>query len=74
MLNQTGLWDHWSGYLSAKQYHLSEKLEYFAVRTAAGVYDTSPLFKYRIRGKDAETFLAGVFARDIRKCRQGRAH
>lgn len=73
VLNQTGLWEHWSGYLSAKQYHLSEKLEYFAVRTAAGVYDTSPLFKYRIHGKDAETFLAGVLARDIRRCRPGRA-
>ena len=59
-LNRTGLWDHWSGYLSARQYHPSEKLEYFAVRTAAGVYDTSPLYKYRIHGRDAEAFLAGV--------------
>lgn len=72
-LNQTGLWDHWSGYLSAKQYHLSEKLEYFAVRTAAGVYDTSPLYKYRIHGRDAEAFLSGVLASDVRKCRPGRA-
>ena len=73
-LNQTGLWEHWAGYLSAKQYHHSEKLEYFAVRTNAGIYDTSPLYKYRIHGQDAETFLAGVLARDIRKCRPGRAH
>ncbi len=72
-LNQTGLWDHWAGYLSAKQYHLSEKLEYFAVRTAAGVYDTSPLYKYRIHGRDAESFLAGVLARDVRTCRPGQA-
>ena len=72
-LNQTGLWEHWSGYLSAKQYHLSEKLEYFAVRTAAGVYDTSPLFKYRIHGKDAERFLSGVLARDIGTCGPGQA-
>ena len=73
MLNQTGLWEHWAGYLSAKQYHLSEKLEYFAVRTTAGVYDTSPLFKYRIHGKDAERFLSGVLARDIGKCSPGQA-
>ena len=73
-LNQTGLWDHWAGYLSARQYHLSEKLEYFAIRTTAGVYDTSPLYKYRIHGSDAETFLCGVLARDIRKCRPGHAH
>ena len=73
-MNQTGLWEHWAGYLSAKQYHFSEKLEYFAVRTAAGVYDTSPLYKYRIHGKDAEIFLSGVLARDVRRCRPGQAH
>jgi aminomethyltransferase len=72
-LNQTGLWEPWAGHLSAKQYRLSEKLEYFAVRTAAGVYDTSPLYKYRIHGTDAEAFLSGVFARDARKCRPGQA-
>ncbi len=72
-LNRTGLWDHWAGYLSARQYHPSEKLEYFAVRTAAGVYDTSPLYKYRIHGRDAEAFLAGVLVRDVRKCKPGHA-
>jgi aminomethyltransferase len=72
-LNKTGLWDHWAGYLSARRYHLSEKLEYFAVRSAAGVYDTSPLYKYRIHGRDAESFLAGVLARDVRRCQPGRA-
>ncbi len=74
VLNETGLWAHWSGYLSATQYHHSEKFEYFAVRTGAGVYDTSPLFKYRIHGSDAEKFLSGVLARDIRTCRPGQAH
>ena len=59
-LNQTGLWAHWAGYLSATQYHHSEKFEYFAVRTSAGAYDTSPLYKYRIKGADAEKFLGGV--------------
>ena len=73
-LNTTGLWGHWAGYLSAEKYHHSEKFEYFAVRTAAGVYDTSPLYKYRIHGSDAEAFLGGVLARDIRTCRPGQAH
>ena len=73
VLNKTGLWEHWAGYLSAKQYHFSEKHEYFAVRNSAGVYDTSPLYKYRIRGGDAEQFLSGVLARDARKCRPGNA-
>ncbi len=71
--NLTGLWSHWSGYLSADRYQMSDKFEYWAIRNAAGVIDTSPLFKYRIRGRDAERFLAGMLARDIRKCRPGQA-
>lgn len=72
-LNQTGLYSHWSGYLVADKYQTSEKFEYFAIRTAAGIFDTSPLYKYRIGGTDAERFLTGVLARDIRTCRPGRA-
>jgi aminomethyltransferase len=72
-LNRTGLYSHWSGYLSALRYDMSAKHEYFAVRNSAGFFDTSPLFKYWIRGKDAERFLAGVLTRDIRQCRPGRA-
>lgn len=72
-LDQTGLWSHWAGYLVCDKYQLSEKFEYFAVRNAAGIFDTSPLYKYRILGRDAERFLAGVLARDIRTCRPGRA-
>ncbi|MBA3720542.1 MAG: aminomethyl transferase family protein, partial [Nocardioidaceae bacterium] len=73
-LNHTQLWTHWSGYLSALRYDHSAKHEYFAVRNSAGFFDTSPLYKYWIRGRDAERFLAGVLTRDIRKCRPGRAH
>jgi aminomethyltransferase len=72
-LNQTGLWGHWSNYLSALRYDMSAKHEYFAVRNSAGFFDTSPLFKYWIRGKDAERFLAGVMTRDIRTCKAGHA-
>jgi glycine cleavage system T protein (aminomethyltransferase) len=72
-LNRTGLYSHWSGYLSALRYDMSAKHEYFAVRNSAGFFDTSPLFKYWIRGKDAERFLAGVLTRDVRQCRPGRA-
>jgi aminomethyltransferase len=69
--NETGLWEHWSGYLVAQKYQLSEKFEYFAIRDSAGLFDSSPLFKYRISGPDAEAFLAGVLARDIRTCPVG---
>jgi aminomethyltransferase len=72
-LNETGLWSHWSGQLAAHRYQISDKFEYFAVRNAAGVFDSSPLYKYRIRGEDAERFLSGVLARDIRACPPGHA-
>jgi len=72
-LNQTQLWSHWSNFLVADRYQLSDKAEYFAVRTAAGVFDTSPLYKYRIKGRGAEAYLAGVLARDIRACPAGQA-
>ena len=72
-LNESGLWSHWSGYLAAEKYSLSEKFEYFAVRNSAGIFDTSPLFKYRFTGSDAEAFLAGVLARDPRTLEPGHA-
>jgi len=72
-LNETGLWEHWSNSLVAQRYQMSEKFEYFAIRTAAGMFDTSPLYKYRITGPDAERFLGGVLARDPRKCAVGHA-
>ena len=72
-LNQTQRWGHWSGYLSALKFGMSPKHEYFAVRNSAGFFDTSPLYKHRISGPDAEQLLAGVMTRDIRQCRPGRA-
>ena len=67
-LNETGLWEHWSNHLAAVRYQMSDKFEYFAVRNAPALFDSSPLYKYRIHGPDAEGFLAGVLARDIRTC------
>ncbi|MDP9468768.1 MAG: aminomethyltransferase family protein [Chloroflexota bacterium] len=67
-LNETGLWQHWAGHLSANRYQVSDKFEYFAVRSGAGIFDSSPLFKYRITGRDAERYLAGILARDVRAC------
>ena len=46
-LNETGLWEHWANCLAAQRYQMSEKFEYFAIRNAAGLFDTSPLYKYR---------------------------
>lgn len=71
--NSTSLWSHWAGHLVVDKYQMSDKWEYVALRNAAGMFDTSPLYKYRIHGRDAERFLAGVLARDIRTCQPGQA-
>ena len=72
-LNQTMLWEHWAGYLVARRYQYSETFEYYAIRNSAGIFDTSPLFKYCIKGADATKFLCGVLARDVRTCPVGHA-
>lgn len=72
-LNTTGLYTHWQGHLSAVRYTHAPKHEYFAVRNGVGIFDTSPLYKYWIRGRDAERFLAGILVRDIRTCPPGHA-
>ena len=72
-LNETGLWEHWSNHLVAVRYQMSEKFEYFAIRNAAGIFDTSPLYKYRFTGPDASRFLGGVLARDPARCAVGKA-
>ena len=71
--NQTSLWSHWAGHLVVDKYQMAEKWEYTAIRNAAGVFDSSPLYKYRITGPDAERYLSGVLARDVRTCRPGQA-
>jgi aminomethyltransferase len=72
-LNSEHLYTHWQGHLSPLRYSHAPKHEYFAVRNGVGIFDTSPLFKYRISGPDAERFLMGVLTRDIRTCRPGEA-
>ena len=72
-LNQPQIWKHWAGYLVAPNYQYSIASEYYAVRNAVGMLDTSPLFKYEISGKHAEEFLQVLLARDIRSCDPGQA-
>jgi aminomethyltransferase len=72
-LSETQLWQHWAGYLSAERYDPSAKQDYMVLRNAVAFFDTSPLYKYWVRGRDAERFLGGVLARDPRRCRPGRA-
>lgn len=72
-LNDQQLYTHWQGTLSPLRYSHAPKHEYFAVRNSVGIFDTSPLFKYRIAGPDAEQLLSRVLVRDPAACRPGRA-
>src|SRR3954453_7563806 len=72
-LNSQGLYTHWQGFLSALRYSHAPKHEYFAVRNSVGVFDTSPLFKYRITGPGAVDFVPGLGGGDLSPLRPGRA-
>ncbi|MGC2526812.1 MAG: aminomethyltransferase family protein [Candidatus Acidiferrum sp.] len=57
----------WSGYYTVSAYEMHHEHEYNAIRNSAALIDISPLFKYRITGKDATRFVNRVISRDINK-------
>jgi aminomethyltransferase len=64
-------WRRWAGHLVASSYELSHEREYHAIRAAAALFDVSPLYKYRIRGKDAARLLDLVVTRNIQDLKVG---
>jgi aminomethyltransferase len=48
--------------------------EYAAIRNAAALIDVSPLYKYRIDGRDATRLLDRMITRDMRKLRPGQVY
>jgi aminomethyltransferase len=64
-------WRRWAGYVVASSYELNHEREYHAVRSAAALFDVSPLYKYLIRGRDAARLLDRVVTRDVAKCKVG---
>jgi len=65
-------WERWEGRLSIGAFD-SEVREYFAIRNAVSLYDTSPITQYRVTGRDALAFLDRLMARDMTKCRVDQA-
>jgi len=57
----------WSGYYTVSVYEMHHEHEYNAIRNSAALIDISPLFKYRVTGKDATKFVNRVITRDINK-------
>src|SRR5438270_4846363 len=61
----------WSGYYAVSAYETHHDHEYNAIRNAAALIDISPLFKYRLTGKDATRLVDRVITRDMRKVSLG---
>jgi aminomethyltransferase len=64
-------WRRWAGYVVASSYELSHEREYHAIRGSAALFDVSPLYKYRVRGKDAARLLDHVVTRNISQLEVG---
>ncbi len=64
-------WRRWAGYVVASSYELSHEHEYHAIRSSAALFDVSPLYKYRVRGRDAAKLLDRVVTRNIGKLAVG---
>ncbi len=72
-LSQQNDWYSWAGY-KAPHSLWDEEMEYFAIRSQAGVFDISPMVKYRIEGPGAEAFLNRLTVRNVARLKPGRVH
>src|SRR5712675_1119788 len=61
----------WSGYYTVGAYETHHDHEYNAIRNAAALIDISPLFKYRVAGRDATRLVDRIITRDMRKVSVG---
>jgi len=61
----------WSGYYAVSSYEPHHEHEYNAIRNAAALIDISPLYKYRLTGKDATRLVDRIITRDMRKVSVG---
>src|SRR5260221_1161123 len=64
-------WRRWAGHIVASSYELSHEREYHVIRTAAALFDVSPLYKYLLRGRDAARLLDLVITRNVLKASVG---
>src|SRR6266478_1518821 len=61
----------WSGYYTVSAYETHHEHEYNAIRNAAALIDISPLFKYRVTGRDATRLVDRIITRDVHKISVG---
>jgi aminomethyltransferase len=73
-LNRKQQWREWSGYWASSAYADAHDIEYNAIREAAALIDVSPLYKYRITGRDALALTDRVITRDASKLDVGKVY
>ncbi|HYL90558.1 MAG TPA: aminomethyltransferase family protein [Burkholderiales bacterium] len=64
-------WRRWAGHVVASSYELTHEREYHVIRAAAALFDVSPLYKYRVEGRDAARLLDLVVPRNVLKAEIG---
>jgi aminomethyltransferase len=67
-------WRRWAGYQMASAYDPHPDREYAAIRSAAALIDVSPLYKYRLTGRDSARLLDRMITRDMTKLKLGQVY
>ncbi len=61
----------WAGYYTVSAYETHHEHEYNAIRNASALIDITPLYKYRISGRDATRLVDRVVTRNLQKVKVG---
>ena len=61
----------WAGYYTVSAYETHHEHEYNAIRNASALIDITPLYKYRISGRDATRLVDRVVTRNVQKVKVG---
>jgi aminomethyltransferase len=64
----------WRCYYAVSAYETHHEHEYNAIRNACAVIDVSPLYKYRVSGRDAVRLIDRVITRDAKKLAIGQVY
>jgi aminomethyltransferase len=64
----------WAGYYAVSAYETHHEHEYNAIRNACAVIDVSPLFKYRLSGRDAARLIDRLITRDATRMAIGQVY
>jgi aminomethyltransferase len=70
-IDTVNAWHEWKGYTTPDELYCGDT-EYFAIRNTTGVFDLTPMTKYRITGPDALDYLNRLVTRDMAKIAPGR--